>query len=278
MVMGNFLKLGILGSNLAHSKSPQIQKAGLEFLKLQGTYETFELAPEEFDSKINLLLSKIDGLNVTIPYKSSVMKYLNHRDSLVDRIGATNTLVIKDGRINGYNTDYWGFTKSLEAYDLSGKPVSIIGSGGASKAIIIALEDMGVEEINLYVRNLVKAEDSLPSVKKTKLNLKLFTEQENLNHSALIVNTTPVGQGRLSNSMPLTLQQIELLRGGTVVYDLIYSETQLLQEAKKCKLHVIDGSQMLILQGAKSLSLWTGAEVTEKLITAMSNAFYISAS
>lgn len=272
--MSNFLKLGILGSNLAHSKSPQIQKAGLEFLKVQGSYETFELAPEEFDTKVNLLLSKVNGLNVTIPYKSSVMKYLNHRDSLVDRIGATNTLVIKDGRIYGYNTDYWGFTKSLEAHDLKGKPVSIIGSGGASKAIMIALEDMGVEEINLYVRNLVKAEDNLPVIKKTKLNLRLFTEQENLNHSALIVNATPVGQGRLASGMPLSLQQIELLRGGTIVYDLIYSDTQLLQEARKCKLHVIDGSQMLILQGVKSLSLWTGTEINDKLIKAMSNAFY----
>ncbi len=268
------LKLGILGSTLSHSKSPQIQQAGLHYLGIEGNYDLYEIAPEEINSKINLLLSQLDGLNVTIPYKETVLKYLNHRDPLVDRIGATNTLVIHDGQIQGYNTDYWGFTESLKDYDLKGKSASIIGAGGASRAIIIALEDMGVEEINIYVRNIHKVDGSLPKVKKAHINLKLYTEEENFSHSAILINCTPVGQGRLGTSMPITLQQIELLRAGTIVYDLIYSDTQLLQEARKCKHHTIDGSQMLILQGAKSLSLWTGKEINKGLIEAMSSGFY----
>lgn len=267
------LKLGVLGSTLAHSKSPQIQQAGLHYLGIEGSYGLFEVAPEEFNSKINLLFHELNGLNVTIPYKQTILKYLNFRDPLVERIGATNTLVIKDGQIHGYNTDYWGFTQSLADADLKGKPVSIIGAGGASRAIIIALEDMGVEEINIYVRNIHKIEGTLPKVKKTHINLKLYTEEENFSNSALIVNATPVGQGRLGNSMPITIEQIELLRAGTIVYDLIYSETQFLEEAKKCKHQTIDGSKMLILQAAQSLSLWTGKKITDGLIEAMNSGF-----
>ena len=271
--MSTPLKLGVLGSTLAHSKSPQIQEAGLHYLGIEGSYDLFEIAPEEFNSKINLLFHELNGLNVTIPYKQTITKYLNHRDPLVDRIGATNTLVIEDGQIRGYNTDYFGFTESLKGADLRGKEVSIIGAGGASRAVIIALEDMGVSQINIYVRNIHKVEGSLPKVKKSQLNLKLYTEEINFSDSALIVNATPVGQGRLGSGMPITLQQIELLRAGTIVYDLIYSDTQFLEEAQKCKHQTINGSQMLILQGAQSLSLWTGREITAGLIEAMTQGF-----
>jgi shikimate dehydrogenase len=271
--MSKALKLGVLGSTLAHSKSPQIQEAGLHYLGVEGSYDLFEIAPEEFNSKVNLLFHELNGLNVTIPYKQTITKYLNYSDPLVERIGATNTLVIRDGQIHGYNTDYFGFTQSLVAADLKGKPVSIIGAGGASRAIIIALEDMGVSEINIYVRNLHKVEGTLPKVKKTQINLKLYTEEENFSNSALIVNATPVGQGRLGSSMPITIEQIELLRAGTIIYDLIYSDTQFLQEAQKCKHQTINGSKMLILQGAQSLSLWTGKQITDGLIEAMTSGF-----
>jgi shikimate dehydrogenase len=271
--MSQFLRLGLIGSSLAHSKSPEIQMAGLKFLGLEGTYDKFEIDPSNFASKVNVLASQLHGLNVTIPFKEKMIKYLNHRDELVEKIGATNTLVMKDGQIHGYNTDYWGFIKSLDEYQVKGKKAAIIGAGGASRALIIALADMGLEEISVFVRNVHKTEGTLPQIKKTNLKLELFSEEVQLSEFAIIINATPIGQGRLANGMPLSIAQLELLRPDTIIYDLIYEDTMLIKEAKKCHLLTINGSEMLILQAVKSLSLWTGAQITEGLIEAMRQGF-----
>ena len=122
-------KLGIIGSTLSHSKSPQMQLAGLKYLGLEGSYEKFEIDQENFEFEITGLIRSLDGLNITIPYKESILKYLNICDPLVERIGAANTLEVRDGNIYGYNTDYYGFKKSLEDYDLQKAQVSILGSG-----------------------------------------------------------------------------------------------------------------------------------------------------
>jgi len=271
--MSKRYELGVLGNTLSHSKSPDIQVAGLEYLNLEGSYGKYELDPDQFNKEINELLAQLDGLNVTIPYKETVLKYLNKKDPLVERIGATNTLMMTSLGIQGFNTDYYGFMESLKNENLKAKTVSILGAGGASKAIIIALEDMGVKKINMLVRNLDKAEGKLPRT-KADIDVLLYTEEADISDSDLVINCTPVGQGRLSDSMPLTENQINSLDKKTIVYDLIYSETLLLKKANEAKLKTIDGSQMLILQGVKSLSLWTGCEITEGLIKAMTNAFY----
>ncbi len=266
------LRLGVLGSPLAHSKSPQIQNAGLKFLGIDGDYVKYEIVPDEFDRKIRSLLCCVDGLNVTIPYKEKILKYLNRVDPLVERIGAANTLVIKDGQIHGYNTDYYGFMESLRGVDLQDQVVSIIGAGGAARAVVIALEDLKVSKINVYVRNPEKADGNLPYLKKTDLEVKLLSETSDLSDSALIINSTPLGQGRLQSSMPLEHHQIRRLQKNAVVYDLIYSKTMLLEEAEQVGLRTIDGSQMLVLQAAKSLTHWTGRELSPELIAAMSLA------
>jgi len=267
-------KLGIIGSTLAHSKSPQMQLAGLKYLGLEGSYEKFEIDQENFEFEITGLIRSLDGLNITIPYKESILKYLNISDPLVERIGAANTIEVKDGKIYGYNTDYYGFKKSLENYDLKNSSVSILGSGGASKAIIAALEDLGVKTINVYVRNLKKASESLPNLACKSVNIKLFTEQENLSDSKLIVNCTPVGQGRLSEGMPLSGNQIAQFKPNTIIYDLIYEKTKLLKTAEQEGLVTVDGSTMLILQGVQALAIWTKAGIDEGLIKSMSEGFY----
>lgn len=274
--MQKIFKLGVLGSSLAHSRSPQIQLAGMKFLGLEGSYEKYEIAEEKFEREITQLISQIDGVNVTIPYKEKIVKYLNKRDPLVDRIAAANTLVIREGQIHGYNTDYYGFKESLKNYDLSGACVGILGAGGASKAIITALDDLGVADINIYARNPGKVEDHLPKVHRAKLKLELYTPELDISSSKLIINCTPIGQGRLASSIPLELNQLDQLKSKTIVYDLVYNETQLLKEAKSRGLIAIDGSEMLILQGVQSLSIWTGCEINKNLIDAMSSAFFVN--
>ena len=270
--MSKRYKLGILGNTLSHSKSPDIQIAGLEYLGLKGSYGKYELDPEKFNREINELLSELDGINVTIPYKETILKYLNKKDALVTRIGATNTLMMTSLGIQGYNTDYYGFMESLNGIDLKKKTASILGSGGASKAIIIALEDMGIEKINILVRNLDKAEGKLPKT-KVEIETSLYTEETDISKSDIVINCTPVGQGRLADGMPLTDDQIKSLKKNSIVYDLIYSDTLLLKKAKDLGLKTINGSKMLILQGVKSLSIWTGCEITDGLVKAMTDAF-----
>jgi len=267
-------KFGIIGSTLTHSKSPQMQLAGLKYLGIDGSYEKFEIDQENFEFEITGLIRSLDGLNITIPYKEMIIKYLNIVDPLVERIGAANTIEVRDGKIYGFNTDYYGFKKSLENYDLKNSQVSILGSGGASKAIIAALEDIGVSTINVYVRNLKKASESLPNLARRSINIKLFTEQENLSDSKLIVNCTPVGQGRLSEGLPLSINQINELKPDTIVYDLIYEKTKLLKASLDRGLRAIDGSDMLILQGVQSLSIWTKCNIDEGLIEAMKQGFF----
>lgn len=268
------LKLGLLGSALSYSRSPQIHLAGLEYLGISGTYEKFEIHEEDFEKEITKLLSTVNGLNVTIPYKEKILKYLNRRDTLTEKIAAANTLVIQDGQIKGFNTDYYGFKESLSNYNLKDAVVSIIGAGGASRAIIIALDDIGVKEINVYTRTPAKIEDSLPYLTNATLNLTLYTHELNLSHSKLIINCTPVGQGRLAANMPIEEAQLNSLSPETIIYDLIYGETRLIKEAQKLKLETIDGSKMLILQAVQSLAIWTGREINEELIKAMTNGFH----
>lgn len=272
--MQKTLKLGVLGATLSYTRSPQIQEAGLKYLGIDGLYQKYEIQEEDFQNSITELLSNLDGLNVTIPFKEKIVKYLNRRDPLVERIGAANTLVIQDGQIKGFNTDYYGFRESLKNHNLESSSVSILGAGGASKAMIAVLDDLNVGEINIYARNPGKAEASLPQCSKAKMNLNLYTPELDLSHSNLIINSTPIGQGRLANSLPLEQAQLDKLKAGTIVYDLIYSETTLLREAKSRRLIAIDGSQMLIMQGVQSLSIWTGREIDTGLIRAMTDAFY----
>lgn len=271
------LSLGLIGSSLSYSKSPEIQAAGLKHLQVEGDYKAVEIIPEDFTKEIIQTLKDFEGVNITIPYKEDILKFVNKKDALVERIQATNTLVINSLGIQAYNTDYFGFTKSLEKHDLADSCVAVLGAGGASKAVIIALEDMGVDKIEIYARNPGKVENSLPKVSKASLELKLYTPEEDLSHCDLLINSTPVGQGRLSKSMPVTEEQIKNLKDSTIVYDLIYSQTMFLDKAKKRSLKTYDGSKMLILQAAKSLGIWTNSEVSDELIEVMSNAYYAAA-
>ena len=271
------LKLGVVGSILKHSRSPQIQEAAIKFAKVEADYEKYEIDPEEFEPEIRKLLMELNGMNVTIPYKAKILNYINKVDKLAKRIGAVNTVKInRGGLIEGYNTDYFGFMESLKKYDLKGKKATILGAGGAAKAVLVALEDMGLEKIDVRVRNVDKVVNDLPRIDSSELRVELFNKESDLSDTQLLINATPVGQGRLSQEMPVTDAQINCLEDDTIVYDLIYSDTLMLEKAKDRGLTTINGAEMLILQGAQSFSLWTGLDLTDELIEKMRESFHIS--
>jgi shikimate dehydrogenase len=271
------LALGILGSTLKHSLSPQIHAEAIKFAGLDAEYDKYEVLEENFEDEIRPLLANLHGLNVTIPYKERVLNYINKVDKLAKRIGAVNTIKVnRGGLIEGYNTDYYGFQESLKGVDLKGKNATILGSGGAARAVIIALEDMGVAKIEVRVRNVDKVVNNLPRVDNCELNVNLFNRESDTSEIDILINATPVGQGRLANEMPVTEMQVNVLKPTAVVYDLIYSDTLLIQKAKERALKSINGAEMLVLQAAQSFSIWTGVKLSDELVSVMRSAMSLT--
>lgn len=278
-------KLGLIGHNLSHSISPVIHKAGLESLGIEGTYEILETPPEDLISRIKFLKSNdYDGFNVTIPLKVPMALFLDHIDKSADISGSVNTIKIrKDRTFHGFNTDIYGFQKAIPdaiQQDLNGTNVSILGTGGASRAAAVALIELGVKQINFYSRNIINSSDIINYLRKTfpDIVFKLYQNSSTgeLFNSSMIVNTTPIGmKGNSADQMPLSLQVIKELPTNTVIYDIIYNpaKTLLLQKAKEYGLETIGGLDMLINQAAKAQEIWTGKfpDVDKMKIAALEN-------
>lgn len=263
-------KLGLIGYHLSHSISPVIQKAGLESLGLDGTYEILETPPEDLISRIKFLKANdYNGFNVTIPLKVPVSLFLDHIDKSADVSGSVNTIKIRqDKTFHGFNTDIYGFQQAIPASiqkDLKDANVCILGTGGASRAAAVALVELGVKQINFYSRNIINSANMVNYLRTTfpDVTFKLYQNSSTgeLFNSAMIVNTTPIGmKGNSADQMPLGLEIISKLPTDTVIYDIIYNpaKTLLLQKAKEFGLETIGGLDMLINQAAKALEIWTG--------------------
>jgi shikimate dehydrogenase len=268
------LKFGLIGSSLSHSKSIKIQNAAFQHLGINAKYENFEIPIDNFDRGIIMLLQQVDGINITIPFKEKIIKYLNRSDELVGRIGACNTVQINEMGIIGYNTDHQGFIDSLkEIENISEKKVALIGAGGAAKAILIALEDLGLENVEIYARNQLKVEENLPRLSSNFLNIKTLNEATDLSEIDILINCTPIGQGRLSEQSPIDLEVLETMPKTALVYDLIYTNTKLLEAAKELGLKTINGKVMLIRQAMHSIHHWTKVEPNDELYSVMEKAF-----
>lgn len=236
---------GLLGEKLSHSRSPQIHALLSEY-----EYRLFPTSREELDAFLRS--DRFAGLNVTIPYKETVLPYCTGLSDVARRMGAVNTITrASDGSLIGDNTDYYGFRYMLSRYfpDLSGKKALILGSGGASKTVRIALADAGCRDIIVISR----------SGENNYNNLTLHADAE------FIVNTTPVGMYPNNGASPLSLKHFPKLIG---VADLIYNplQTALLMEARTLGIPCANGLMMLVAQAALSSSLFTGIPISEARI------------
>lgn len=263
------IKLAITGYPLAHSLSPAIHRAALADVGLEGDYVLLEAPPEELEEKVNHLKENgFRGFNVTIPHKVAVMNFLDEIDPFAQQVGAVNTVVISpDRKLSGYNTDVYGFTQAIPEdirTNLQGRKAAVIGSGGAARAVIAGLTDIGVSEITIHARSVEKAQELADNCHKSGIcspNVAELAENADLSDVAIVVNTTPVGmQGKFEGVSPLAVQSLASLPPNALVYDIVYkpAETKLLELAKKRGLAVLNGLDMLVLQGAKGFELWTG--------------------
>ena len=243
------MKLGLIGYPLGHSWSKPIH----DFM-IGSDYQMFELKPEELEGFMTK--KDFDGLNVTIPYKQKVMKYLDEIDETAAKIGAVNTIVNHNGVLKGYNTDYLGFMEMLKRnhIDVQGKKTAVLGSGGASRAVAAALTILG-------------ADFDIVSRKAERENTILYeTMYERSDDYQVIVNTTPLGLAPHPDDMPVDLSRFTKLEA---VADIIANplRTRLLFEAGCRGLKTAGGLEMLVAQAWHADLLYTGEQLDPQLIT-----------
>ncbi len=264
-VSGNTQIFGIMGCPVEHTMSPVMHNAAYEALGLHAVYVPFLVKPEDLGkATLSLRALNISGVNVTVPHKSGVIEFLDELDSSAKQIGAVNTIVLKNRKLIGYNTDGPGFIQSLRKdghFDPSGKRVVILGAGGAASAAAMSLAQAGARRI--VIANRTKARAEVLSKRVIK-----YYERETIpvaldevralywliRESDLLVNATSVG---LSKTETVKLNP-NAFHPKLVVYDLFYKETAFLQQARKKGLKAIDGLGMLVSQGTRSFELFTG--------------------
>jgi shikimate dehydrogenase len=269
----NTIKCGLLGYPVEHSLSPKMHNAAFKKLNLPYHYSLYPVEPNNLEGFIeSLAKDNIKGLNVTVPYKEKILPYIKEKSEAVKKIGAVNTLVMRDFKIKGFNTDFLGFSKHLkELVDPYKLKVALLGAGGAAKAVVYSLLKDKAKAISVFDIDEKKAEDLVEKAKewaaKLEINPKISQaktiEALDIFKKDLLINATPVG---LKWNDPLIVPE-SLLHRGLTVYDLIYNpaETKLLAAAKEKGLKFSNGLGMLIYQGAESFLRFTGAgiEVTK---------------
>ncbi|SPF79443.1 shikimate dehydrogenase [Pseudoprimorskyibacter insulae] len=262
---------GVIGSPIAHSKSPRLHGHWLRTLGIRGHYIPMEIMPDDLESALRML-PKLGfvGLNVTIPYKE---KALEIADLVTDRatlIGAANTLIFRpDGQIHADNTDGYGFIQNIRQtlpdWKADAGTAVVLGAGGAARAVLASLLDAGTQRIILSNRTRIRA-DNLKDEFGKRVEVVDWVHVGNaIEDAVLLVNTTSLGMvGKAEMRIPL-----DGLRPGTVVSDLVYTPmmTKLLQTAKDKDCRIVDGVGMLLHQAVPGFERWFGVrpEVTEDL-------------
>jgi len=267
--------IGIIGKNTESSFSPFIHNYIILKHSLNFRYLPFQVAETDLGKAIQGIRAlNIKGVNVIFPYKEKVIEFLDEVEESARRIGAVNTIVNNKGVLIGYNTDVIGFKKSLQEdgkFIIKEKKAVILGAGGATRAVVYALLEEGIEEICIFNRTLEKA-------KKIKQDLSSFFPKSRVNvfplegedlkdeieNSHLLVNTTSLGMAPQIDHTPLPDEK--LFHSNLLVFDLVYhpTKTLFLRQAERAGAKIINGLPMLVYQGIESFYLWTGLRTEGK--------------
>ena len=250
--------LGIFGNPVSHSLSPIMHNDWFAKYKLNCLYVAFDVLPENLKSAVESVRTlNISGVNVTVPHKVEVMKYIDTVDDAAKTIGSVNTIVNKNGKLYGYNTDWQGFITDLKSkkINLKNKTVLVIGAGGAAKAILYALTKLKVKQICLTSRTFDKAKFVARKYKNISvININKIPEKF-FNNIDCLVNCSICGMKK-EDKLPFTIKEFNKK---IVFYDIIYNkETPFKKFAAKNKIKYFSGEGMLIYQGAVSFDKWTG--------------------
>lgn len=253
---------GVIGSPVAHSKSPQLHSHWLKVNGLPGHYIPMDVAAENLEQVLRTLPKMgFVGVNITVPHKERVMEIADLVTDRATLIGAANTLIFRpDGKIHADNTDGYGFINNLRQHvpdwDPKTGPAAVLGAGGAARAVVAALLDAGVPEILISNRTKVRAEALRADFGK-RLHVVDWVQAGNMLEDAVtVVNTTSLGMiGKPPMRVPL-----DGLQKGAVVTDLVYAplKTQFLAEAEEMGCRTVDGLGMLLHQAVPAFERWFG--------------------
>lgn len=269
----------VVGHPINHSLSPLMHQTALDHFEIDAKYIAVDLPQHQLHEFIPWCNhDHFLGCNITIPHKQVFNDIVDEIDPFAKQVGVVNTLVKRDYKLIGYNTDVYGFLEPLKPH-LSKTNYSravIFGTGGASKAVKIGLESEGFEELVFVSRKPHRR--NIHSEKAAVQVVDYNQWQPFAEEADLIVNTTPVGMYPNSNKTFLRTEEAALFEG-KICYDLVYNplETKFLEFAGKYGASIINGLDMLIYQGSKSFELWTGSsfpinKIRQKLIDHLSIA------
>jgi shikimate dehydrogenase len=254
---------GVMGDPIAHSMSPDIHNDAFEKENIEAVYHHFHVTKEGLNDAVKGMKALgIEGFNITIPHKTSIIPFLDEVDELALAIGAVNTVVNKNGRFIGYNTDGKGFFKSLcdeISGDIKAKKTLVIGAGGAARAIYFTLVKEGVKQVDIANRTKERAAQLVSDCPYDKVSkaFSIIEAEESLSQYDLIIQTTSSGMSPELDHSPLKVDQ---LKTGAIVSDIIYNplQTKLLREAGEKGAKTQNGLGMFINQAALAFEIWTG--------------------
>lgn len=285
MVDGKTRILGVIGDPIEHTFSPAMHNAGLNALGLNYIYLPFHVTEDRLGECIQGAKAMgIEGLNVTIPHKTNVIKHLDDIDQVASMIGAVNTIQFiydeenessnqnneSNVRAKGFNTDGYGCVRAIqEKTSVKDKKVTITGSGGASRAIAFQIANSGIDELSILNRNLMNAESLADDLKSNLSSIgidiginayEIDNLKRELDDSDIFIDTTPLGMYPNVNDNPIA--ESDMLHEDLLVNDIVYTpmETSLIKEAIKANAEVVYGYKMLLYQGIRSFEIWLNQE------------------
>lgn len=273
MLTGKTKVFALLGHPVEHSMSPTMWNPALRDLGLDYVYVAYDVHPDDLKEAIEGVRAfNIEGVNITIPHKENVMKYLDEIDPLAKKMGAVNTIKNEDGYLKARNTDASGAKKALidAGCKIEGRNILILGAGGASRALCFTLANEAnkititdiVEEKALKLAKEVrnKLDTNIIGKKATKAIL-----QDYIKDTDILVNATPIGMYPETENSPIST---ELLHSDLFVFDVVYNplETRLMKAAAEKGCKTLGGLDMLVNQGILAFKWWTGKNPNKNLM------------
>lgn len=273
--------LGAVGYPLRHSRSPLLMNGLCEKLDQNYVYLMYEFPPRDLAGAVSGLKALgVRGFNVTMPYKQQIMEYLDEIDETAERLGAVNTVKQKDGRLTGYNTDYFGFRQALADADISleGKKVLVLGAGAVSGPVCLTMLEEKAGHVLWLNRDEEAAKFRAGMMNRIRPGsadsggLAPQSVNAGMEASDVIINITPVGMS--GNAQKILRFDPDVFNEKKTVFDVIYSplKTPLLMEAEKRGARIQNGIRMFINQAKQAFEIWTGISVPEQILCEMEYA------
>jgi shikimate dehydrogenase len=256
----------LIGNPVSHSVSPIMHNTALDHYSIEAKYIAVSVGMRELPTLLaHFNSSAFLGANITIPHKEHLLDGVDELSPIAQEVGAINTILKINGRLVGDNTDVYGFSKPMEDFidEIELDRAIVFGSGGATKAILTALNDLGFDEVCMVSRRPEKHTINNDSI--------LLCSYDDWHHygedASLIINATPLGMTPNIEASPIRNEEVELLRD-KISYDIVYTprETKFLKQAKSVDGITIGGLDMLIYQAAQAFKLWTEKEFPIGLI------------